>query len=86
MAFTPTPIVALHRAVAIAETEGPDAALDLVDRLRLDGYHLFHAVRADLLRRSGRLDEAARVYRNALELTENPAERRLLQRRRDELR
>ena len=49
-ACTPTPVVALHRAVAVAEVDGPEAALVLVDGLDLDGYHLFHAIRADLLR------------------------------------
>ena len=54
------PIVALNRAVAVAEVDGPAAALALVDELDLDGYHLFHAIRADLLRRLGRTEEADR--------------------------
>ena len=59
LAIAPSPIVALNRAVAVAEVEGPHAALTLVDRLDLDRYHLFHAIRADLLRRLGRNAEAA---------------------------
>ena len=78
LAFTPTPVVALHRAVAVAEVAGPEAALALVEVLDLDAYHLFHAVRADLLRRLERPSEAAEAYDAALERTENPAERDLL--------
>ncbi|MER5216405.1 sigma-70 family RNA polymerase sigma factor [Streptomyces sp. NPDC002838] len=85
MALAPSPVVALNRAVAVAETEGPRQALDLVDDLDLDGYHVFHAVRADLLRRLGRDTEAVRAYEAALALTENPAERAFLERRRREL-
>jgi RNA polymerase sigma-70 factor (ECF subfamily) len=80
--FTPTPVVALNRAVAVAEVEGPEVALDLVDELELDGYHVFHAVRADLLRRLGREDEAALAYEAAFARTENETERAFLQRRR----
>ena len=80
--FTPTPVVALNRAVAIAEIEGAEAALTLVDALDLGAYHLFHAVRADLLRRLGRRDEAVAAYDAALALTENVAERAFLERRR----
>ena len=58
LSIAPSPIVALNRAVALAEVEGPHAALTLVDRLDLDRYHLFHAIRADLLRRLGRNTEA----------------------------
>jgi RNA polymerase sigma-70 factor (ECF subfamily) len=76
--FTPTPVVALHRAVAVAEVAGPEAALALVEALDLDSYHLFHAVRADLLRRLERPGEAAEAYGAALERTENPAEREFL--------
>ncbi len=76
--FTPTPVVALHRAVAVAEVAGPEAALALVEALDLDSYHLFHAVRADLLRRLERPGEAAQAYGAALERTENPAEREFL--------
>jgi RNA polymerase sigma-70 factor, ECF subfamily len=82
LAFAPTPVAALNRAVALAEVEGPEAALAVVDRLNLDGYHLFHAVRADLLRRLGRDAEAARAYEAAIARTENAAERRLLERSR----
>ena len=78
LAFTPTPVVALHRAVAVAEVAGPEAALALVEVLDLDAYHLFHAVRADLLRRLERPSEAAEAYDAALERTENPAERDFL--------
>ncbi|MEU9961066.1 DUF6596 domain-containing protein [Streptomyces sp. NPDC050982] len=80
-----SPVVALNRAVAVAETEGPRTALALVDALDLDGYHAFHAVRADLLRRTGRPTEAAAAYEAAIALTENPAERAHLERRRAEL-
>ncbi len=76
----PSPVVALNRAVAVAEVDGPAVALDLVDGLSLDSYHLFHGVRADLLRRLGRPDEAARAYRRAWELAGNSAERELLER------
>ncbi|MGW2829464.1 RNA polymerase sigma factor [Streptomyces sp. NPDC001286] len=85
MAVAPSPVVALNRAVAIAETEGPGRALDLVDALDLDSYHVFHAVRADLLRRLGRETEAARAYEAAVERAESPAERAFLERRRREL-
>ncbi|MFJ7071884.1 RNA polymerase sigma factor [Streptomyces sp. NPDC098781] len=85
MAVAPSPVVALNRAVAVAEVEGPAPALDLVDALDLDTYHVFHAVRADLLRRLGRGTEAVRAYERAVELTQNPAERGYLERRRGEL-
>jgi RNA polymerase sigma-70 factor, ECF subfamily len=86
-AMTPTPVVALNRAVAVAMAEGPAAGLDLVDVLTEDlgTYHLFHAARADLLRRLDRPAEAAAAYRAALELATNPAERAFLQRRLDEV-
>ncbi|HEV7570610.1 MAG TPA: sigma-70 family RNA polymerase sigma factor [Thermoanaerobaculia bacterium] len=79
----PTPIVALNRAVAISMADGPAAALPLVEALAdsLDAYHLWHAARADLLRRLGRADEALGSYRRAYELTSNEAERRFLARR-----
>ncbi|MGY1601738.1 RNA polymerase sigma factor [Geodermatophilus sp. SYSU D00815] len=86
LALTPTPVVALNRAVAVAELRGPAEGLRLVERLDLGGYHLFHAVRADLLRRLGRDDDAVRAYGRALELVVNPAERALLARRRAALR
>jgi RNA polymerase sigma-70 factor, ECF subfamily len=85
MAVAPSPVVALNRAVAVAEVEGPEAALDLVDDVDLDGYHLFHAIRADLLRRLAREAEAARAYDAAIALTENAAERDFLERTRSEL-
>jgi len=82
LAVSPTPVVALNRAVAVAELEGPGPALALVDSLDLAGYHLFHATRADLLRRLGRADEAAGAYDDALALVTNAAERRFLEDRR----
>jgi RNA polymerase sigma-70 factor (ECF subfamily) len=86
MAHEPSPVVALNRAVAVAEVHGPGAGLALVDALYpLHEYHLFHAVRADLLQRLGRDAEAVRAYDAALARTENEAERSLLQRRRDAL-
>jgi RNA polymerase sigma-70 factor (ECF subfamily) len=85
MAVAPTPVVALNRAVAVAEVDGPAPALSLVDALDLDGYHVLHAVRADLLRRLGRADDAAQAYARAAELTDNAAERRFLDRRRASL-
>jgi RNA polymerase sigma-70 factor, ECF subfamily len=85
MAIAPSPVVALNRAVAVAEVDGPAAALALVDELDLGGLHLFHAIRADLLRRLGRRPEAALAYEKAIELAENAAERAFLQRRREAL-
>lgn len=84
-AVAPGPVVALNRAVAVAEVQGPGPALALVDALDLERYHVLHAVRADLLRRLGRLPEAEREYRTAAALTGDPAERALLERRRAEL-
>ena len=80
-ARTPTPVVALNRAVALAEVRGPAAGLAAVDDLRssgLDGYYLFHAARADLLRRLGRDEEAAAAYDAARSLTANPVEQAFL--------
>ena len=85
MAFIPTPVVALNRAVAVAEVEGPEAALALVDTLNLDGYYLFHAIRADLLRRLGRTFEASQAYDAAIARAENTTERTFLQRSRQSL-
>jgi RNA polymerase sigma-70 factor (ECF subfamily) len=84
LALTPTPVVALNRAVAVAEVEGPEAGLALVEELRsaLGGHHLFHATRADLLRRLGRGDEAAAAYAEAATRTRNAVERDFLGRRR----
>ena len=82
LTLTPSPVVALNRAVAVAEVEGLAGALALVDGLELDGYHLFHAIRADLLRRLGRDAEAALAYDAAIARAENTAERAFLQGRR----
>jgi RNA polymerase sigma-70 factor (ECF subfamily) len=84
-ALTPTPVVALNRAAALAEVEGPGAALAIVERLPLAQYYLFHAVRADLLSRVGRTDEARAAYDDALGRTENEAERIFLRESRDRL-
>ena len=84
-AASPTPVVALNRAVALAELAGPASALAVVDGLELEGYHPYHATRADLLRRLGRDAEAAAAYDRALELATNPGERAFLSRRRDAL-
>ena len=81
MALAPSPVVALNRAVAVAEVEGPDAALSLVDGLDLNDYYLLHAIRADLLRRLGHTTEAASAYEAAIAATENAAERAFLRRR-----
>jgi RNA polymerase sigma-70 factor, ECF subfamily len=81
MAIRPTAVVALNRSVAMAEVEGPAAALAVVDELPLERYYLYHAIRADLRRRLGRTDEAAADYRAAIELTDNAAEIGLLQKR-----
>lgn len=79
---TPTPVVALNRAVALAQVESPATALAVVDELDLPTYHLFHATRADLLQRLDRHAEAAQAYDRALECTTNAAERTFLERRR----
>ena len=84
-AFVPTPVVALNRAIAVAELRGPEAGLAILDDLDLPQYHLLHAARADLLERLGRDDEAVAAYEEAMGLTENSAERDLLDRRRREL-
>jgi RNA polymerase sigma-70 factor (ECF subfamily) len=83
--MSPTPVVALHRAVAVAEVSGAGAALPLVEELNLDGYHLWHAVRADLLRRLGRHTDAAAAYRAAADRTSNAAEQEFLSRARSRL-
>jgi RNA polymerase sigma-70 factor, ECF subfamily len=85
LALAPSPVVALNRAVAVAEVEGPEAALALVDGLDLDGYRLFHAIRADLLRRLGRDAEAVLAYEAAIARTGNATERAFLERRRQSL-
>jgi RNA polymerase sigma-70 factor, ECF subfamily len=78
LAITPGPVVALNRAVAVAEVDGPELALALVDRIALEDFYLFHAIRADLLRRLGRGAEAAQAYRAAIARTENAALRDFL--------
>ncbi len=83
LALSPTPVVALNRAVALAEADGPAVALAEVDALDLDGYHLYHATRADLLRRLGRRADAAAAYDRAIALAGNAAERAFLTARRD---
>jgi RNA polymerase sigma-70 factor (ECF subfamily) len=83
----PSPVVALNRAIAVAELDGPQVALASVDRLedKLAGYHLYHATRADLLRRLGRRQQSRAAYDKAIELAGNTAEAAYLARRRDEL-
>jgi RNA polymerase sigma-70 factor (ECF subfamily) len=83
LAQAPGPVVALNRAVAVAEVEGPAAALALLNGLDLRQYHLFHAIRAELLTRLGRIVEAAAALDQAIVLSENTAERAFLQRKRD---
>jgi RNA polymerase sigma-70 factor (ECF subfamily) len=86
----PSPVVSLNRAVAVAMAEGPRAGLALIDALaatsELDNYHLLHAARADLLRRAGSRDKAAKSYERALALVTNDSERRFLERRLREVR
>jgi RNA polymerase sigma-70 factor (ECF subfamily) len=86
LAFAPSPVAALNRTVAVAEVEGPAAALVLLEGLDLDRYHLYHAIRADLLRRLSRTAEAALAYEQAIERTENAAQRAFLQGRLQTLR
>jgi len=85
LSIAPDPVVALNRAVALAEVDGPDAALAILDDIELGDYHLFHAIRADLLRRAGRAEEAALAYEAALARTDNARERDFLERRRQAL-
>ncbi|MER5387338.1 RNA polymerase sigma factor [Streptomyces sp. NPDC002688] len=85
MDLAPSPVVALNRAVAVAEVEGPETALAVVDKLDLDGYHAFHAVRADLLRRLGRHTEAVQAYDAAITLSVSAPERAHLERARASL-
>jgi RNA polymerase sigma-70 factor (ECF subfamily) len=79
--ITPTPVVALNRAVVVAEANGPLAALDLINQLPLENYYLFHGIRADLFRRLGRRDQAEAAYRAAIERTDNQAEIRFMEER-----
>jgi len=81
----PSPVIALNRAVAVAEVNGPAAGLHLVDSLDFDGYHLFHAIRGDLLARLGRAADARQAFQRAAELTGNQRERSYLLARRDVL-
>jgi RNA polymerase sigma-70 factor (ECF subfamily) len=82
VALSPSPVVELNRAAAIAMAEGPGRGLTLIDRIEgLDDYYLLHAARADLLRRDGRHEEAVASYRRALELATNPVERSFFERR-----
>ena len=85
LSLAPSPIVALHRAVAVAEVQGPSAALSLLAALDLEAHHLLHAVRADLLRRLGRNDEAATAYDVAIARCHNATERAFLLRSRQAL-
>jgi RNA polymerase sigma-70 factor, ECF subfamily len=85
MTVAPSPVVALNRAVAVAEVDGPAAGLAITDGLRLDGYYLLHAIRAQFLARLGRRADAAAEYTAAVQLTCAGAQRRFLQRQRDDL-
>ena len=82
---SPSPLVELNRAVALAEVEGPAAALTVIDRLSIERSHMFHAIRADLLRRLGRHQDAANAYDEAIARAENAREREFLRRSRDAL-
>ena len=83
--LTDSPVVELSRAIAVAEEQGPDAGLEIVDHLPLEDYHYLHATRGELLRRLGRTAEARDAYRRALALVHDDAERRLFERRLSEL-
>ncbi|HTA08802.1 MAG TPA: RNA polymerase sigma factor [Streptosporangiaceae bacterium] len=85
LTLAPSPVVDLNRAVALAEVDGPGPALAIVDELDLDGYYMYHSIRADLLARLGRTVEAAAEYAAAAELTQSTAQRRFLQMRRESL-
>jgi RNA polymerase sigma-70 factor (ECF subfamily) len=85
LSLAPSPVVALNRAVVVAEVEGPTAALALLDGLDLDRYYLLHAIRADLLRRLGRQAEAKLAYDSAIALCNNASERSFMRRRREAL-
>ena len=78
LVLAPTPVVAMNRAIAVAEIMGPETALTILDDLDLDDYHLFHAARADLLRRLGRRDDAALAYARAADLAASDADRAFL--------
>lgn len=79
MVMAPTPVVALNRAIAVGEVDGPTVALALIERLDLDRYYAFHATRADLLHRLGRLEEAASAFERAAALAPTDAERQFLE-------
>jgi RNA polymerase sigma-70 factor (ECF subfamily) len=83
--LTHSPVVELNRAVAVAEAEGPEAGLEIIDGLELEDYRYLHSARGALLRRVGRTDEAGDAYRRALALTHDDAERRFLEQRLAEL-
>jgi len=83
--LTDSPVVELSRAVAVAEAQGPEAGLDIIDRLALEDYRYLHSTRGELLRRLGRTEEARDAYNRALALVHDDAERRLLERRLEEL-
>jgi RNA polymerase sigma-70 factor (ECF subfamily) len=83
--LTGSPVVELNRAVAVAESEGPEAGLAIADRLALDDYRYLHSARGEMLRRLGRLDQARDAYARAVALAHDDAERRLFQRRLAEL-
>ncbi len=85
MVVAPTPVVELNRAVAIAELDGPDVALAIVDQLDLSGYHAWHVARAELLGRLGRSSESCKAYDAAIAATDNPAETAYLSRRRSQV-
>jgi RNA polymerase sigma-70 factor (ECF subfamily) len=87
MTLMPTPVVALNRAIAVGEVDGPEAALAALGHIAddLGGYHLLHATRAEMLRRVGRTDEATAAYERAIELAAADKEKRFLARRMDEL-
>jgi len=79
LSLTPTPVVAMNRAIAMGEVRGPQTALDILDGLDLEEYHLYHATRADLLRRLGRHDDASDAYGRAASLAPTDAERVFLE-------
>jgi len=81
----PQPVHEANRAIAVAEVDGPAAALEILDTLAIEGYHAYQAARADLLRRAGSTEAAVTAYERALELAGNPAERAFLRSRLDEL-
>jgi RNA polymerase sigma-70 factor, ECF subfamily len=85
LALAPSPVVRLNRAVAVAEVEGPGAALAIVDDIELGDYYVLHSIRAELLARLGRAAEAAAAYAAAIDHTSSEAQRQFLQQRRADL-